>query len=138
MESVWISDNRIIMEDNKIILCSECPCWECEVIPSTQIDDKTTQTPHYRVKIAQMSAKRGDGAIYAYGRADDCLEVVGNGITLWTDHDYNVSGITHRYSGKICDVPKGTNVDIYLWDTAYEDIIWDGVFYYCRGDKTPQ
>lgn len=137
MESVWFNDNAIIMEDNEIVLCSECPCGGCEVIPSTQIYEESLSTPHYRVKIAHMSAKKGDGAIYAHGAADDCLEVVGNGITLWTDHDYDEDGITHRYGGKLCDVPKGTNVDIYLWDTAYSRILWEGTFYYCSGNKTP-
>ena len=77
-----------------------------------------------------MSAKSRDGAIYAYGYANNCLEFVGNGITLW----YNPCATVN---GKMCSVPKDTDVDIYLWDYAYPFIVWDGVFYYCIGDSTP-
>lgn len=125
------SKGRIVADGrNVMILHDECPCG-CIEIPSEQIRKNTYQQPHYRVLIAEVKALDFEYDLYANGAADDCLEVTGNGKTLFTDHDPKVNGVVHSYSNrKLCTVPPGNELKIYLWDTAYNDIYWQGTFCY--------
>lgn len=140
MASVWKANGKIVMKDGKVVMCDECPCRGCEEIPSTQIDGKTEDhgTPHYRLQIAHMEAKARKGKLYAYGGADDCIEVVAGGKTVFTDHDPGVDGQTHGYGGFLCNIPKNSAVDIYLWDTAFVDVRWQGSFWFCYDDSNPE
>ena len=137
MARIWKHDGKIVMRDGKVLLCDDCPCGgKCRKIGSSQIDGDSRSDPHYRVKIAHFTTSRA-GTLYAYGHADDCLEVIGGGKRLFSDHSLDESGVTHSYAGALCKVPANCDVTIYLWDTARLYIKWDGEFWFCWGDASP-
>lgn len=137
MAFLWSLNGIAVLQDGLALECESCPCG-CVKIPSRQISGQTPDygIPHYRLLLAEKDAVDFSYALYATGYADDCLEVVdGSGNVLFTDHDPDIDGVTHRYENKLlCGVPANTAVKIYLWDTAYIDVRWNGSFCYIRID----